>query len=312
MTLTSQELLESGLIFEGGETRLDKFLSESCDEISRSRWTRLIEESKVLVDGKPTKPSHKLGLGAYVQVLEIDEREHYNLEPFPMDLDILFEDDHMLVVNKPRGLATHPAASLKEPSLVNALLAHTQLSNAGEEFRPGIVHRLDKETTGLLVVAKNVEAHHNLALQIEKKAAERRYLAVCGGWPEQEQFIVDAPIGRDPHNRQKMAIVASGKQATTHVLRMARLQEGVLIGCRLETGRTHQIRVHLRSIGLPIYGDTVYSPKEYQTGPLQLHAALLRVAHPVSGEKMEFFCEPPADFLGHGRPEVHLLKAFDR
>jgi len=238
-----------------------------------------------------------LEIGSEVTLDEPQEAEAHDLTPAEIPLDVLFEDESFLIVNKPRGLATHPAASLKEPSLVNALLARSHaLSTVGGDFRPGIVHRLDKETTGLLIIAKNDAAHVNLAKQIESKSAERRYFANVAGNVERERFVIDAPIGRDKAVRQKMAVDPKGKHALTHVKLITRHSAGTLVALRLETGRTHQIRVHLRAIGNPVLGDSTYSPKEHGQGPLQLHAAYLEVDHPISGERMRFFAAPPEDF----------------
>jgi 23S rRNA pseudouridine1911/1915/1917 synthase len=278
--------------------RLDKFLARMLPEHSRSKLTKIIELGEVLVDGKPQKRSFQLEPGMQVTLEEPPDAEPHDLTPADIPLHIVYEDDIMLVVNKPRGLAAHPAASLKEPSLVNALLARGgELSQAGGDFRPGIVHRLDKDTTGLMVVAKTDSAHVSLAKQIEGKSAERRYFAVIAGHLDQEAFTISAPLGRDQRTRLKMAVDPRGKPAVTHVRLLKRLDQGSLIAARLETGRTHQIRVHLRSIGHPVLGDTIYAPREYQAWPLQLHAAYLALNHPDSGERLEFFAAPPTDFL---------------
>ncbi|AIE87068.1 RluA family pseudouridine synthase [Fimbriimonas ginsengisoli] len=291
--------------------RLDKFLARVLPEHSRTKLARLIEEGEVMVDGNVQKPKFPLEPGMEVVLDEPEGTPAHNLAPADIPLEIVFEDDDLLVVNKPRGLAAHPATSLKEPSLVNALLGrNTVLSTAGGDFRPGIVHRLDKETTGLMVVAKNDQAHVSLARQMEAKTAERRYFAVVGGNVEQERFTVSAPIARSKHNRLLMAVDPHGKPAVTHVKRIARMETGTLVACRLETGRTHQIRVHLRAIGLPVLGDTIYAPREYASGPLQLHAGFLAFDHPRTDERVSFYAAPDSEFLGHELVSRAALEEF--
>jgi 23S rRNA pseudouridine1911/1915/1917 synthase len=291
--------------------RLDKFLSQVLPQHSRSKLTKLIDEGGVLVNGKPEKSSYKLRTGDTIELEEPTETEVHDLTPHAMEIEVLFEDDDMLIVNKPRGLASHPAASLKEPSLVNVLLARGgPLSELGGEFRPGIVHRLDKETTGLMVVAKNDAAHAHLAAQIEKKEAERRYFAVVAGEIDRERFTIDAPMARNLAYRLQMTVDPKGKPAVTHVKRIVRLHQGTLIACRLETGRTHQIRVHLRALGYPVIGDELYAPKEYKSGPMQLHAAYLELTHPKTGERVATFAPAPEDFLGFEQAERSTVDPF--
>ncbi len=279
--------------------RLDKFLVRKLPGHSRSKLAKIIGDGGVLVAGKAQRTSFRLEPGMSVTLEDPADSEAHDLTPAEIPLDIVYEDDYLLVVNKPRGLAAHPATSLKEPSLVNALLARShELSSAGGDFRPGIVHRLDKETTGLMVVAKTDAAHVSLAKQIEGKSAERRYFTVVAGNVEQERFRIEAPIARDRRNRLKMAVDPMGRRAVTHILRIARLDAGWLLGIRLETGRTHQIRVHLSSLGMPVLGDAVYAPKDYQSGPLQLHAAYLSFDHPTTKKRIECYAPPPDDFLG--------------
>lgn len=278
--------------------RLDRFLARSLPSHSRTKLARLIEGGSVLVDGRPQRPSFMLASGSHVELPEPGESAAQNLEPADIALDIVFEDDQLLVVNKPRGLATHPAVSLKAPSLVNALLGRrTELSGAAGDYRPGIVHRLDKDTSGLLVVAKNDAAHVRLARQIELKQAERRYFAVVAGNVEQPRFVIDAPIARNRSNRQLMQVDSAGKRAVTHVKRLKRIDQGTVLAIRLETGRTHQIRVHLSAVGYPVLGDRLYGRRSLELA-LQLHAAFLVFTHPASGERLAFFSGPDQEFLG--------------
>ncbi len=285
------------------EERLDVFVSRMLPGYSRTKLAAWISSGMVTADGVPEKPRFRLRPGMVVELEEPPERsEAHDLAPADIRIDIVFEDEHMLVVNKPRGLATHPAPSLKEPSLVNALLARGQsLSSAGGSFRPGIVHRLDKATTGLLVVAKSDSVHAALARQFERKTARRTYIAVVEGDLGRDRLTIDAPIGRDPKNRQRMAVVAGGKPAVTQVARLDRIPEGTVVEARLETGRTHQIRVHLAWIKHPVLGDALYAPKRLHSYPAQLHAWKLSFVHPVSGSVLETTAHPPEDFLWHER-----------
>lgn len=278
-------------------SRLDRYLVEQFPDLSRTRIARAIEEGLVSVNGTvATKSGTPLKPGFSVECLQIDVAPIHDLTPTHIELDIVFEDDSLIVINKPRGLATHPAPSLKEPSLVNALLAHSKdLSTVSGDYRPGIVHRLDKETTGLIVVAKTDVVHRALAHQFAKKSAERRYLAWIQGQLDQPQFRIEAPIARDPANRLRMAVNENGRFAATETKVVLSLGDLSLVAVRLETGRTHQIRVHLRAIGHAVAGDTLYGgPKGM---PLQLHAGYLRLYHPVLEREIGFQAPPPEDFL---------------
>jgi len=291
--------------------RLDRFLAAEFPDQSRTKLARHIESGRVLVDGAQVKPSFLVLEGATVEMEPLEETPAHDLTPAEIPLDIVYEDDCLLVVNKPRGLAAHPATSLREPSLVNALLArNVALSGLAGDFRPGIVHRLDKDTTGLMVVAKDDRTHAHLARQMESKAAERRYFAVVGGHLDQDRFSIDAPIARNKANRLLMAVDPAGRRAVTHVKILHRQPEGTVLGIRLETGRTHQIRVHLSAVGAPVLGDRLYSPKHYQSGPLQLHAALLAFDHPKTEARVQFYAPCPQDFTGSDRLSAQDLDPF--
>lgn len=279
--------------------RLDLFLVRALPTFSRSRLAVYIKDGGVRVDGTNRKSSFMLSPGNVLDFEPPGEKAPHDLTPADIPLEIVFEDEYLLVVDKPRNLVTHPAASLRAPSLVNALLARSHsLSAVAGDFRPGIVHRLDKDTTGLLIVAKTDAAHVALARQIEAKTAQRRYFALVDGRPDQERFKIDAPIARDHADRRRMAVDAKGRNAITHVRLIRLLDEGSLLAIRLETGRTHQIRVHLRAIGHPVVGDVVYGSSKHPGLPLQLHAAYLSFDHPVTGQRIACYAAPPSDFVG--------------
>lgn len=280
--------------------RLDKFLARHMPDISRTKLAKWIEAGNVRVNGEPALPRTVVEVGATIEVEAIEATPAHDLTPAHVPLEVIFEDEHFMVINKPRGLATHPSPSLSEPSLVNALLGRgTELSEGLAPFRPGIVHRLDKDTTGAIVVAKTDAAHASLAKQIETKEAIRLYLAIVRGEFAHDQFVVQAPIGRDPKDRLRMTVIAGGRRAVTHIRILKRVDAGTLVACQLDTGRTHQIRVHLRSVNCPVVGDPLYAPLEMQTAPMQLHAAGLRLRHPVTGEVTTYVALPPADFLAN-------------
>jgi 23S rRNA pseudouridine1911/1915/1917 synthase len=298
------------LVAEQSE-RLDRFLARLLPTHSRTKLAKLVTEGKVTVDGHVERPSFDLRAGMTVTLDEPSESEAHDLTPADISLDVRYEDDHLLVVNKPRGLAVHPAITLKEPSLVNALLARPHgLSAAGGDFRPGIVHRLDKDTTGLIIVAKTDYAHVRLAKQIEGKQAIRRYVAVVAGEVEHKLFTVSAPIARSVRNRLLMAVDPRGRSAVTHFKLVAHLNQGTLLAAALETGRTHQIRVHLQSTGHPVLGDRLYAPRKYNDVPMQLHAGFLSFEHPVSGEQVSVFAPPPDEFFGHEFVTEEVLAEF--
>ena len=279
--------------------RLDAFLAQESGE-TRSRIQNLIEQGCVRVNGNvPRKAGVKLAAGDEVE-LSLPDPEPLEAVPVEMEIPIVYEDADIVVVNKPRALVVHPAAGHAQDTLVNALLfACDDLSGIGGKLRPGIVHRLDKDTTGLLVVAKNDEAHVDLSQQISVHSAGRVYWALVEGRMKEPSGTVCAPIGRSPKDRKKMAVVPGGKEATTHWRVLHQYEKTTLIECRLVTGRTHQIRVHMASLHHPVCGDPIYGVAKSAAGvcPLMLHARQLHIRHPRTGEEMEFTAEPPQDFL---------------
>lgn len=279
--------------------RLDQFLHRHLPTLSRSRLQELIEAGSVLLNGKSTKPSHKLKGGETVEV-EIPAPRELSVAAEAIPLDVVYEDADLIVINKPQGMVTHPAPGAWEGTLVNALLAHCRdLSGIGGVARPGIVHRLDKDTSGLLVVAKNDASHQALSAQIAAKTAKRQYLAVVTGVPATEEGSIDAPIARHPSERVKMAVVPGGRHALTHWRVLEAFRDASLVEVTLATGRTHQIRVHMAHLGHPLVGDPVYGPKSRLPVKLEgqaLHAFRLAFDHPTTGQRMEFEVAPPERF----------------
>ena len=291
--------IQSRATTENEGIRLDAFLAQQSGE-TRSRIQNLIEQGCVRVNGAaPKKAGVKLAAGDEVE-LNLPAPEPLEAVPVEMEIPIVYEDADIVVVNKPRSLVVHPAAGHAQDTLVNALLfACDDLSGIGGKLRPGIVHRLDKDTTGLLVVAKNDEAHVSLSQQISVHSAGRVYWALVEGRMKEPSGTVCAPIGRSPKDRKKMAVVPGGKEATTHWRVLRQYEKTTLIECRLVTGRTHQIRVHMASLHHPVCGDPIYGVAKSAAGacPLMLHARQLHIRHPRTGEEMEFTAEPPQDFL---------------
>lgn len=279
--------------------RLDRFLSEKPELPSRSYLQRLIGEGQVLVDRRPVKSNYRLQAGKEVTV-SVPEPKELSVEAEPMDLDILYEDEDVLVVNKPKGLVVHPAAGHEEHTLVNGLLYHCKgrLSGINGVLRPGIVHRIDRDTTGLLLVCKNDAAHASIAGQLSVHSITRRYHAIVHGSLSSDG-TVDAPIGRNPNDRMKMAVnPKNGKRAVTHYHVLEPLKNFTYVECRLETGRTHQIRVHMASVRHPLLGDTVYGPARppFPLDGQTLHAKVLGFVHPRTGEYLEFDAPLPDYF----------------
>ena len=283
------------------DIRLDNFLAEAL-EISRSQVTKMIKAKEVLVNEKIVKPGFLLKESDIITVNHVSED---GVKPEKMDLDIVYEDDDVLVINKANGVVVHPGAGNYSGTLVNGLLYHTKLSDVNGEVRPGIVHRIDAYTTGLLMVAKNNKAHEILAEELAEKKTYRKYVALVWGVIESDTGEIDAPIGRSKSDRKKMAIRADGKEAITHFKVLKRYEKATLIELRLETGRTHQIRVHMDYIGHPLVNDPVYGNRKLfdETGQC-LHAKELGFVHPTTGKYMQFDSELPECFK-------NILKKFE-
>lgn len=279
--------------------RLDQFLAEALEELTRSAAQRLAEDGQVLLNGKPLKKNYKVGGSETIEV-RLPDPEPIDAVPQNIPLDIAYEDDDLLVINKPKGMVVHPAPGNPDGTVVNAVLYHCgdSLSGIGGAFRPGIVHRIDKDTSGLLMIAKHDKAHLYLSEQLKDHTLARTYEAVVIGSLKEDRGTVDAPIGRSPKDRKKMAIVPDGRRAVTHYEVIARYPGYTHIRCKLETGRTHQIRVHMASLGHPIAGDQVYGPakSKYDLQGQCLHARTLTFLHPSDGQPRLVESELPAYF----------------
>jgi 23S rRNA pseudouridine1911/1915/1917 synthase len=277
--------------------RLDRFLAGSLPAFSRSRLQTLIRDGFVKVNGKPARPRDLVRGGDAIEWRE-PEITKIDAEPEPMDLEILFEDDDLLVINKPAGLVVHPGAGHQTHTLVNALLAHCKnLSGIGGKERPGIVHRLDKETSGALVIAKNDATHRDLSKQFADRTTGKVYLALVAGTPRKSSGIIDAPIARHPVHRKKMSVAQrAGRAAKTEYRVLRSSDTGSLVECTIHSGRTHQIRIHLHHLGHPVLGDKLYGGKRTGNFPRQmLHAWKLSFRHPRTGETMTFTAPIPED-----------------
>lgn len=276
--------------------RLDKACSEIFSDYSRSQIKQLLDGGNITVNGKTEKAKYKVKSGDVIR-LEEPETKTLELRPENIPLDIVYEDDDVIVINKPQGMVVHPAPGHDEHTLVNALLYHCPLSTINGTFRPGIVHRIDKDTSGLLMVAKNDKAHRSLAKQIKDKTNIREYVALVHGRIAEDEGTINAPIGRSLKDRKKQAVVKDGRNAVTHFEVLKRYRDYTLVKCILETGRTHQIRVHMKYIGHPLVGDPLYGPKKTIKGNGQfLHAGKLGFVHPTTGKLLIFEAPLPKIF----------------
>ncbi|WP_334115985.1 RluA family pseudouridine synthase [Ligilactobacillus sp.] len=276
--------------------RLDKVCSELFTDYSRSQIKQLLDGGNITVNGKNEKAKYKVKQGDVIR-LEEPETKTLELRPEDIPLDIVYEDDDVIVVNKPQGMVVHPAPGHDEHTLVNALLYHCPLSTINGTFRPGIVHRIDKDTSGLLMVAKNDKAHRSLAKQLKDKTNIREYVALVHGRIAEDEGTINAPIGRSLKDRKKQAVVKDGRNAVTHFEVLKRYRDYTLVKCILETGRTHQIRVHMKYIGHPLVGDPLYGPKKTIKGNGQfLHAGKLGFIHPTTGKLLVFEAPLPEIF----------------
>lgn len=287
---------------EEDDERLDKWMSSAIADLSRSYIQKCIKDNQVLINGKPQKASYRLKVDDEI-VFHIPKAMEPAIEAENIPLSILYEDSDLLIVDKPKGMVVHPAPGHYSGTLVNAVMYHCRdnLSGINGVLRPGIVHRIDRDTTGSLIICKNDHAHNSIAEQLKEHTITRKYRAIVHGVIDAEEGTVNAPIGRDPKDRKKMAInEQNGKPAITHYKVLRRFQEYTYIECQLETGRTHQIRVHMSSIGHPLLGDEVYSQRKspYHLCGQTLHAMVIGFIHPSSGEYLEITAPLP-DYFDH-------------
>ena len=279
--------------------RLDKYLSEKNAKLSRSAIQRLLDEEKILVNSKKVKASYRVQEGDSISLEEAKPKD-IELKAQDIPIEIIYEDNDIIVVNKPKGLVVHPANGNPDGTLVNAIMAicKDSLSGIGGEIRPGIVHRLDKDTSGILIVAKNDEAHIKMSEQIKNREVKKTYIALVRGIVKENEATIDMPIARSKQDRKKMAVDKNGKQAITHIKVIKRFEDCTLLEVNIETGRTHQIRVHLAQIGYPVVGDMVYSNGKNRFGieGQCLHAKSLDFKHPITGKQMHLEAELPEYF----------------
>ena len=281
--------------------RIDKYLIEAFSEYSRSYFQKLIKDEAVFVNLKPIKANYKVNTGERIKIV-LPEPISLDVEPENIPLDIIYEDDDILLINKPKDMVVHPSAGHESGTIVNAVMYHCKdnLSSINGVMRPGIVHRIDKDTTGVIVICKNDMAHNSLAIQLKDHSITRKYHAIVYNNIKEDEGTVDAIIGRSPTDRKKMAVgVKNGREAVTHYKVLKRFGKYTYIECTLETGRTHQIRVHMTSIGHPLLGDTVYGPAKAYPGLVgqTLHAKVLGFIHPTTGEYVEFETPLPDYFI---------------
>jgi len=279
--------------------RLDSYISDNMDKISRSFAQKLIENQQVTINGKNEKASYKVCAGDNIQV-DVPEAQGTKLKAQDIPVDVVYEDKDIIVVNKPKGMVVHPANGNPDGTLVNAILAMCKdsLSGIGGEIRPGIVHRLDKDTSGLLIIAKNNEAHVKMSKQIQDRLVTKKYIALIRGVVKDDEATIDMPIARSKVDRKKMAVDKDGKQAVTHFKVIKRYRGYTLLEIKIDTGRTHQIRVHMAKIGYPVVGDMVYSngKNEFGIEGQMLHAKSLEFSHPITGKKMHLEAPLPEYF----------------
>ena len=286
-------------IVEESGKRLDAYITSIDSEITRTAAQRLIEQGNILVNGEKKKTAYKVSNGDIITI-EKEEPKEIELKAQNIPIDIIYEDDDIIVVNKPKGMVVHPANGNPDGTLVNAIMAicKDSLSGIGGEIRPGIVHRLDKDTSGLLIVAKNDKAHVNMSEQIKNHEVKKTYIALVRGVVKENEATIDMPIGRSTSDRKKMAINKNGKNAVTHIKVLKRYNKYTLLQVNIETGRTHQIRVHLSHIGYPIVGDYTYSNGKNEFGVVGqcLHAKCLEFKHPITGAEMKLEAPLPKYF----------------
>ena len=282
---------------EESGVRLDKYIATHISTISRTRVQELIKQKLITTNGLQTKLSYKVNTNDKINI-EIPSPQPLSLDPENLNLDIIYEDADVAVVNKPQGMVVHPSAGHTSGTLVNALMYHVKdLSSINGVVRPGIVHRIDKDTSGLLMIAKNDKAHNALAAELKDKKSLRKYVAIVHGNLPNDRGVIEAPIGRSDKDRKKQAVTAKGKPAVTRFTVLERFGNYTLVELQLETGRTHQIRVHMAYIGHPVAGDPLYGPRKTLKGHGQfLHAKTLGFTHPTTGELVEFTAEDPAIF----------------